>query len=97
MDHAVQWLRGAHGSQADEVRLAYQLQLNPETPSGGLVIDDLARLCRATKTTFAAGDPYLTAFQEGQRSVWLHVVSMLALSPAAVAALQARLMREIER
>lgn len=91
------WLQGLYGSQqADAVRLAYQHQLNPDTPSGGLIVADLARLCHATRTTFAPGDPYRAAFQEGQRSVWLHLLSMLALSPADLAALQARLMREID-
>ncbi len=93
----VSWLRGQFGSRADQLRVAYQQQLSPETVSGGLIIEDLARLCHAARTSFAPGDPQLTAFREGQRSVWLHVLSMLALSPAALAALQVRLTKEIDQ
>lgn len=96
MKSIVAWLRGRHGTQGDAVRVAYQHQLNPQTPPGQLILADLARLCHATTVTIEPGDPQMTAFREGQRSVWLHVLSMLALSPSDLLAAQVQQMREID-
>ena len=47
-----------------------------------LILDDLARYCRVGATSFVAGDPHQTAFNEGSRDAFLHVIEMIGLSPS---------------
>jgi hypothetical protein len=48
---------------------------------GRRVLEDLARYCRFGATSFVAGDPHETAFNEGARDVFLHIVEMAGLAP----------------
>jgi hypothetical protein len=57
---------------------AYRLAFN--TAAGKIVLDDLAKFCRAEVSCFDA-DPRLHAVLEGRREVWLRIVSHLNLNP----------------
>ncbi len=46
-----------------------------------LVMADLARVCNVADSSFVAGDPAATAFNEGARNVFLHISQMSGLNP----------------
>lgn len=82
MKSAVAWLRNAFGARrARAVAAAYANRLDPAGANARLVLRDLARYCNATCSSFAPGDPYQTAFGEGQRDVFNHVLGVLGLRP----------------
>ena len=56
---------------------AYQLAFNSET--GRVVLDDLARFCRAHESTFHP-DPRTHAVLEGRREVWLRIQQHMQLT-----------------
>jgi hypothetical protein len=78
------WLRNAFGARGASVASAYRSVFAGPTGDGRRVLEDLARYCRAGATSFVAGDPHQTAFNEGARDVFLHVVELAGLDPAAV-------------
>lgn len=83
MKAGLRWLLQLHGAKrAPRVASAYRQQLQPETASGRLILSDLAHYCRVGQSSFVAGDPYQTAFNEGARDVFLHVAEMCGLKPA---------------
>ena len=45
---------------------------------GKNVLDDLKEFCGYNKPSFTPGDPYHTAFNEGQRNVCLRILRVLA-------------------
>ncbi len=47
------------------------------SPQGQEVLKHLIRSCHVTKPTFTPGDPYQTAFKEGQRHVILSILSQI--------------------
>lgn len=49
------------------------------TEAGTRVLNDLYRFCHMDQPSFAA-DPFITAFNEGQRRVFLRLVGMLRLT-----------------
>lgn len=57
---------------------AYQLAFG--SPAGVLVLEDLAKFCRANETCFHP-DPRLHAVAEGRREVWLRIQQHLNLTP----------------
>ncbi len=57
---------------------AYRRVFN--SPSGKVVLDDLARFCRASESTFHE-DSRVHALAEGRREVWLRIEKHLNLSP----------------
>lgn len=61
-----------------ERRYAYQKTFNG--PLAEIVLKDLARFCRANKSTFHE-DARLHAVAEGRREVWLRLQNHLRLSP----------------
>lgn len=61
-------------------RRRHQYQMTFRSPPGQAVLKDLARFCRAHKSTFYA-DPRLHALAEGRREVWLRIEEHLKLSP----------------
>ena len=85
MKRAVEWLFNAHGRGARPVAAAYRTLL--ATPEGGLLLRDLAAYCRVGASSFTAGDPHQTAFNEGARDVFLHVAEMAGLAPEDFSAL----------
>jgi hypothetical protein len=58
----------------------YQYQICFRSPPGQIVLKDLARFCRAHKSTFHE-DPRVHAMAEGRREVWLRIQNQLQLSP----------------
>lgn len=52
-----------------------------KNPTGEEVLRDLARFCRANKSTFHS-DPRAHAVMEGRREVWLRIQQHLNLSDA---------------
>jgi hypothetical protein len=73
---------------------AYRDTLGAGSPQARLVLDDLARLCFAATTTFVPGDPVMTAFNEGKRSVFLHILEAAGVKPADLMAQQLEEKRE---
>lgn len=49
-----------------------------EGDDGEIVLGDLKKICFYNTTTMSA-DPYVTAFQEGQRAVILHILTRMQL------------------
>ena len=77
------WLMRAFGwRRGRAVAAAYRTRLDPNDATARLILDDLARYCRAGATSFIAGDPHQTAFNEGARDAFLHVIEMIGLRPA---------------
>ena len=58
-------------------KYAYSILLR--TPEGQEIIQDLARFCRATTTTFHR-DPHIQAHLEGRREVFLRIQNQLHLT-----------------
>ncbi len=79
MKRAIEWLFNAHGRRARPVAAAYRELL--ATSEGQLVLRDLAAYCRVGASSFTAGDPHQTAFNEGARDVFLHVAEMAGIRP----------------
>lgn len=79
MKRAIEWLFNAHGRRAKPVAAAYRELL--ATAEGKLVLRDLAAYCRVGVSSFVAGDPHQTAFNEGARDVFLHVAEMAGIRP----------------
>lgn len=50
-----------------------------QTPFGEEVLSDLAKFCRAGKSTFNA-DPYVAARLDGRRECWLRIQNHLQLT-----------------
>lgn len=77
MQPVAEWLAGLFGGRAEQVRLAYRRMVAGDT--GRLVLADLSEICGENRTSFVPGDPQQTAFNEGRRSVLLHIRSVLGL------------------
>jgi hypothetical protein len=58
-----------------ELRNAYRRVFT--TPDGEVTLASLARFCGAGSVSFVPGDPQHTAYNEGKRSVLLHIESMI--------------------
>lgn len=82
MKAGITWLLRLHGgARARRVAEAYRQCLSGDDPLARLILSDLAHYCRAGQSSFVAGDPHQTAFNEGARDVFLHVAEMCGLSP----------------
>ncbi len=67
-------------------KMAYVAVFDPESPTAQEVLKDLARFCRAHKSTFHA-DPRVHAVAEGRREVWLRIQENLHLTEQQLLAL----------
>ncbi|MGB0844413.1 MAG: hypothetical protein ACPGVN_06690 [Alphaproteobacteria bacterium] len=92
MNGALAWLRnawsgGSHSQSTDQslaVANAYrQLQ---SAPFCAIVIEDLARYCNLRNASFDPQSPHVTAFNEGQRDVLLHMLEMAEIDPLTLTA-----------
>ena len=84
MKRAATWLLNAVGPlRAQQVAGAYRSCLGGTDANTRLVLADLAAYCRIGQSSFVAGDPHQTAFNEGARDVFLHIAEMCRLSPSA--------------
>lgn len=59
---------------------AYQFTFKKEDVAAKAVLKDLAKFCRANKSTFHK-DPRAHAILEGRREVWLRIENYLNLTP----------------
>lgn len=48
-----------------------------QTDAGVVALRDLATFCGVLETSVMAGDPQITAFNEGKRAVFLHIANHL--------------------
>lgn len=82
---AIDWLRATFGQgrRARDVANAYRAVF--DTPDGRRVLADLAAYCNVNASSFTPGDPHRTAFNEGARDTFNHVVECAGLKPADVA------------
>ena len=62
--------------QIEELKLAYRRTFN--TDDGRKVMEDLQKRFCFGITTFVSGDPYTSAFNEGQRAAVLLITRMLS-------------------
>ncbi len=60
----------------EELKKSYMATFNSE--SGKKVLADLEKKCHTKNTTFA-GDANRMIFREGQRSIYLHIKSMMEM------------------
>lgn len=74
-----QWLKGVWGKRAQKIAFAYYAVFDRANPHARSVLADLAFYCRFGKSSFVAGDPYQTAFNEGARDAYLHLLEMAGL------------------
>jgi hypothetical protein len=82
------WLANAFGApRAAEVANAYRNTFAGD--DGRRVLADLARYCRFGATSFVPGDPHQTAFNEGARDAFLHVIELAGVAPGEIAELLA--------
>lgn len=64
--------------------------------AGRAVLADLFSFCSMDKSTFFPGDPYLTAYNEGARRVFLRILGMLRMDVKDIEELMKQ-MKERER
>ena len=75
------WLIAQHGeARAEKIAAAYRDLFHEGRAASRLVLADLGALAHEVETSFDP-DPYRTAFNEGQRSVLLHIRYLAALAP----------------
>lgn len=48
-----------------------------ESMAGDIVLQDLKSICHHEQVTFVRGDPHMSAFYEGQRSVLLYILDRM--------------------
>lgn len=85
MKPGARWLINIWGREkAERARKAYALAFASDRPEAQAVLRDLAAYCNAANTSFVPNDPHATAFNEGRRDAFNHVVEMLGLAPADI-------------
>lgn len=84
MRSGIEWLAHLWGRRGRQVSQAYHAQFGADHGTARAVLADLAHLCHAAGDTFVPGDSHLTAYRQGQRSVWLHLQHMLDIPPERV-------------
>ena len=52
---------------------SYKRLFSKDSPDARVVLKDLAKFCKANKTSFHT-DPYVSAALEGRREVWLRIM-----------------------
>lgn len=60
---------------------AYLLTFETKQPANMMVLEDLARFCRANESCVIPGDRDKTLILEGRREVWLRIMQMIHLTP----------------
>lgn len=76
------WLVNTWGrGRASDIAAAYRRRLAGDDLDAQTILSDLARYCNVGNTSFTAGDPHATAFNEGARDVFNHVAEMIGLAP----------------
>lgn len=70
----------------EELLRAYQLTFN--SPSGQIVLADLAPFCRAVESCLVLGDTHATAALEGRREVFLRITQYARLTEEEILTLR---------
>ncbi|MGE5537326.1 MAG: hypothetical protein ACM30I_01820 [Gemmatimonas sp.] len=82
------WIANAFGPRRGAaIAAAYRAVFAGD--EGRRVLADLARYCRFGTTSFVAGDPHQTAFNEGARDAFLHIVELTGITATEAADLLA--------
>ena len=78
LNSALAWLRNAWGHKpaAEQEALVKAYRRIAESRDGQRVLLDLARYANVLNSSYAPGDAHQTLFNEGQRDVYLHIMSM---------------------
>ena len=79
MKRAVEWFLNAWRGQRSPKQVATAYRDTFQTPSGRVVLTDLARYCNVGNSTHVPNDAQAMAINEGQRQVFLHVAEVLGL------------------
>lgn len=82
------WLRNLWGRKALEVASIYHRHFDATDPEIKIILTDLAEYCQFGRTSFVPGDPYQTAFNEGARDAFLHILEMASIDAAAIPAIR---------
>ncbi|WP_374382944.1 hypothetical protein [Dongia sp.] len=94
MKAGIGWLIRLHGRpRARRVAAAYR-DIFADERQARLVLSDLAHYCRVGQSSFIAGDPHQTAFNEGARDVFLHIAEMSGVTPQDFAGLVEEVIHE---
>lgn len=80
MNH--RWLKRLNQNSQKMLVEAYQEAFKGE--QGRQILKDLALYCKFNETSFTPEDPYTTAFNEGARDTFLHILEMLHISPQSL-------------
>ncbi len=76
------WLKRLNQHSQKALIEAYQEAFHGET--GKKILKDLALYCKFNETSFIPEDPCATAFNEGARDAFLHILEMLHLDPQSL-------------
>lgn len=80
MKNAILWINKVFGNNREqEVINAWQRVFDSNNPDVKIILLDLQTYCLAGRTSFVAGDPHQTSFNEGARDVYLHIQDMINL------------------
>jgi hypothetical protein len=60
---------------------AFQLAFSATNPADVIVLEDLAKFCRATESCVVPGNHDKTLVLEGRREVWLRIQEYINLTP----------------
>ncbi len=85
MRNGLKWLFAVFGqSKAKEATEAWNSVFDMEDYKVRMVLKDLASYCNFTSSSFIANDANQTAFNEGARDVFLHILEMSNLDVKTV-------------
>lgn len=81
MRNGLTWLIHAFGaSKGSKIAASWKSIFNIQDESSRHVLQDLAAYCNMYNSSFVANDPQHTAFNEGARDVFLHILEMSNLT-----------------
>lgn len=72
----------------EDVARAFARTFDPAQPAHVIVLEDLARFCRANESCVVPGEHDKTLVLEGRREVWLRIQEYLNLTPVQLFALK---------
>ena len=76
-------------AQLDRMQLAMDYRATFATPAGQRVLADLLHVTGVGRNSFRPGQADVTAFNEGQRRIGLHLIELINADPDALAQLLA--------
>lgn len=77
MKNGLKWLFAVFGqAKAKEATEAWNTVFDMEDARARMILKDLASYCNFTSSSFVANDAHQTAFNEGARDVFLHILEM---------------------